>query len=55
MSTFVGFSTCRIQFIPNNRTGGERNYSDRSLVELRENDLANYLLRALDIENNKEV
>lgn len=55
MSGCTGFSTCRIQFIPNNRPNAERNYSDRSLVELRQHDFADYAIRTLDIDNNKEV
>jgi hypothetical protein len=54
-SDCVAFSTCRIQFIPNDQQRTEREYSDRSLIELRQYDFANYALRALDIENNKEV
>jgi len=55
MSACVGFSTCRIQFIPNDQQYAERNYSDRSLIELRQHDFANFTLRALDIDNKKEV
>ena len=51
----AGYSTCRIQFIPNDGKRSERDYSDRSLVELRQYDFIDYSLRALDIQNNKEV
>jgi len=51
----MGFSKCRIQFIPNNRQSTGRNYSDRSLIELRELDFPNFKLQALDIDNNNEV
>ena len=51
----VEYSTCRIQFIPSDRQRPERNYSDRSTAELRQYDFADYSLRALDIENNREV
>ena len=50
-----GFSTCRMQFIPNDQKHSERNYSDRSLIELRQYDFGDYSLRALDIEHNGEV
>jgi len=55
MSACIGFSTCRIQFIRNDQPRAERNYSDRSLIELRQHDFANFTLRALDIDNNKVV
>ncbi len=55
LSACAGFSTCRIQFIPNDQQYAERNYSDRSLIELRQHDFANFTLRALDIDNKKEV
>jgi hypothetical protein len=55
MSGIMGFSRCRIQFIPNNRQSTARNYSDRSLIELRELDFPNFKLQALDIDNKKEV
>jgi hypothetical protein len=51
----VEFSTCRIQFIPNDQKRANRNYSERSLIELRQYDYPNYVLRALDIDNKKEV
>lgn len=51
----VGFSRCRVQFIRNGEQRAERDYSDRSVVELRQYDFANYSIRALDIENNREV
>jgi hypothetical protein len=54
-SACVAFSTCRIRFAPNDRTRDEREYSDRSLIELRQYDFANFSLRAIDIEHNKEV
>jgi len=54
-SACVAFSKCRIQFIPNDQQRPEHDYSDRSLVELRQYDFANFSLRALDIDHNKEV
>jgi hypothetical protein len=55
MSACAGFSTCRIQFIPHDQQRAERNYSDRSTIELRHHDFANFTLRVLDIDNNKAV
>jgi hypothetical protein len=54
-SDCVAFSKCRIQFIANDQQRTERDYSERSLVELRQYDFANYSVRALDIEHNREV
>jgi hypothetical protein len=54
-SDCIGFSKCRIQFIPNDQQHDKRDYSDRSVIELRQYDFANYSLRALDIENKREV
>jgi hypothetical protein len=51
----ASYSQCRIQFIPNDGQRSEKDYSDRSLVELRQYDFSDYSLRALDIPNNKEV
>ena len=45
------YSKCRIQFIPNDRRDHVRDYSDRSLIELRQYDFADYSLRAVDVEN----
>jgi hypothetical protein len=51
----ISYSTCRIQFIPTDQQRSERNYSDRSTIELRQYEFPDYSLQALDIENNKEV
>jgi hypothetical protein len=53
--SIAAYSTCRIQFIPSDGQRSERDYSDRSLIELRQYDFADYSLRALDIEHNKQV
>jgi len=50
----AGYSSCRVQFTPNDPQGAERNYSDRSIIELRQYDFATYSLRALDIEKKIE-
>lgn len=57
MSTCAAFSTCRIQYIPDNRNRDEENYSDRSTLELRSyNDsVGEFSIRALDIENRNNV
>jgi hypothetical protein len=51
----AGFSRGRIQFIPNNQQRGGHDYSDRSVIELRELDFPNCTLRAIDIAKNSEV
>jgi hypothetical protein len=53
MSDFT-YSQCAIRFTPND-SRPERNYSDRSIIELREHDFADYSLRAIDVTNNKKV
>lgn len=55
MSVCAGFSSGRIRFIPDGGDRDERDYSDRSLVELRAFDNGEYSIRALDIENKKIV
>lgn len=55
MSACAGFSTCRIQFITDNQRSAPINYSDRSVVELRQHEFADYSIRALDIEKNRKV
>ena len=47
----VTYSKCRIQFIPDDRPHHARDYSDRSLIELRQYDFTDYSLRAVDVEN----
>jgi hypothetical protein len=53
--SIVSYSACRIQFIPTDRQLSERNYSDRSTIQLRQYEFPDYSLQALDIENNREV
>jgi hypothetical protein len=54
--SIIGYSTCRIQFIPNNKQIPERNYSERSIVEIRQFDnITDYSVRAIDVENNNTV
>ncbi len=49
--SILAYSPCRIEYIPNNQQVPKRQYSERSLIELRDN----YCIRALDIERNKTV
>jgi hypothetical protein len=50
------YSTCRIEFTPKNKELPERNYSDRSVIEIRQyENNTDYSLRAIDIQNNKTV
>ncbi|CAF3403568.1 unnamed protein product [Rotaria sp. Silwood1] len=51
--SIASYSKCRIQFIPKERGRPDVNYSDRSFIELRQNDFADYLLRAIDVDNNR--
>ncbi|CAF0780995.1 unnamed protein product [Adineta steineri] len=52
----AGYSQSRIQFIPNDQPRSEqRNYSDRSLVQLIQLDFTDYTLQALDIDNNRTI
>jgi len=55
MSACSGFSKCRIQFISNNPRHEQREYSERSLIEVRKQDIGRFSLRAVDIDHNKEV
>ncbi|CAF1168459.1 unnamed protein product [Rotaria sordida] len=49
----ASYSRCRIRFVPNDQQSSERNYSDRTLIELRQYDFGDYSLRAIDVDNNK--
>ncbi len=51
----VAYTTCPIQFIPSNKRDPRLDYSERILIELRQGDSRNYFLRAVDIQNPKEV
>jgi hypothetical protein len=53
MDTLMGYGTGRIKFISNDRQ--EREYSDRSVIELIEIDFPNAKLCALDVETNNQV
>ena len=53
--SLLSYSRCRIDFISNDGQGRTRNYSDRSLIELRQHDFNDYSLRAVDVENNRTV
>ncbi|CAF4307729.1 unnamed protein product [Rotaria sp. Silwood2] len=48
----ASYSKCHIQFIPNNRQRPEHNYSDRTLIELRQYDFDDFSFRAVDVDNN---
>jgi hypothetical protein len=53
--TILEYSNCRIQFLPTDAGRSPREYSDRSLIELRQDSDGQYLLRGVDIANNKAV
>ncbi len=46
------YSECRIQL--NSTNGPNRNF-DRCLIELRQHDIGDYALRAIDLTNSKSV
>jgi len=50
----IVYSTCRIDFLPT-AEGRLREYSDRSLIELRQDGNGQYSLRAIDVGNNRTV
>ncbi|CAF2175256.1 unnamed protein product [Rotaria magnacalcarata] len=49
----AAYSKCRIQYRPDNQQLPEINYSDRSIIELRQYDFADYSIRGVDVDNNK--
>jgi hypothetical protein len=51
----LAYSKCRITFIPTDTQRPTREYSDRSLIEVRHDANEDYILRGLDIQNNKAV
>ena len=53
METLIVYSRSHIQFKSNDRQ--EHEYSDRSVVQLIETEFPNAVLRALDVENNRQV
>jgi len=53
--SLVAYSSCAIQFIPNDTYARIRDYSDRSVIELHQDSLGDYILRGTDVENNKDV
>ena len=53
--SLVVYTSCRIRFRSNGKSAYEREYSDRTLLELRQYDFNDYSLRALDMENNRTV
>ena len=51
----VTYDKCSIRFVPDRDPQKEQNYSDRSTVELRQIDFADYSLQGIDVDNNKKV
>lgn len=51
----MAYGTGRIQFISNDRSGEPRNYSDRSIIQLVEQNFPNADLRARDVDSNGRV
>ncbi|CAF1061200.1 unnamed protein product [Adineta steineri] len=49
----LAYSSGRIHFVPNDKQTLERNYNDRSCIQiLQDEDMTNYSLRAIDVENS---
>ncbi len=53
--SLLQYSKCRIQFLPTDAGRSPCEYSDRSFIELRQDNDGQYLLRGVDIANNKAV
>jgi hypothetical protein len=53
--SLLEYSKCRIQFLPTDPGRSPREYSDRSYIELRQDSDGQYLLRGVDVANNKAV
>lgn len=51
----LGYSSCRIDYIPHEENLPERAYSERSVIELRQVDDGAFTLRAVDVENKRTV
>jgi hypothetical protein len=52
---FIGYSSCAIRFAPNDNAAAPQRYSDRSLIELRQDIYRSYFLRAIDLDKDKKV
>lgn len=55
MTAQMAYGTGRIQFIPVDRPGEQRNYSDRSIILLLEENFPNAVLCGRDVDNNNRV
>ena len=51
----LGYSSCRIEYMPDAEGLPERAYSERSVIELRQVDDEAFNLRAVDVENKRTV
>jgi hypothetical protein len=53
----VNYVTCKVTFQSADKygTNQEDSYSDRTLVELRQDGRGQHFLRAVDVKNNKAV
>jgi hypothetical protein len=51
----IAYSTGYVEFIPADKQKTGREYSERSMIELRQDYPNGYYLKALDIENHKTV
>jgi hypothetical protein len=53
--SLLQYSKCRIEFLPTGSGRSSCEYSDRSFIELRQDNDGQYLLRGVDVANNKAV
>lgn len=51
----LAYSSCRIEYTPDDEKRPERAYSERSVIELRQGNDERFSLRAVDVENKRTV
>lgn len=53
MAACAGYSKCSIRLVPRGKQQAQQEYSDRSTIEIRQQDCGDYTLRAIDVANDK--
>ena len=53
--SLAAYCKCRIRFQSDDRSQAEQEYSDRSLIELRQHEFPDHSIRAIDVENGNKV
>lgn len=51
----MAYATGRITFVPNSRQDNQRDYSERSIIQLVDETFPYAVLRARDVEKNSQV